>query len=115
MPIIDNPKLYEKAKKIANEKYSKPSAYRSGFLVKTYKSMGGTYTDDNKTKDLRNWFLSQWKDIGDEDYPVYRPTKKIGNSKVLLVNEIDPKNLKEQIKLKQKIKGERNLPAFKPK
>jgi hypothetical protein len=32
-----------------------------------------------------------------------------------LVSEIDPKQLKEQIKLKQKIAGSKNLPAFKSK
>lgn len=111
MPIVDNPKLYEKAKKIANEKYDKPSAYRSGFIVKTYKSMGGTYTDDGKHRDLQRWFKEQWKDIGDEEYPVYRPTKKISKTKTpLILSEIS--NLKEQIKLKQKYKGERNLPPF---
>jgi hypothetical protein len=51
MPTPDNPSLYEKAKAIADEKYSKPSAYKSGFLVKLYKSMGGTYSG-KKTKAL---------------------------------------------------------------
>ena len=31
---IDNPELYEKAKEIADETYKKPSAYKSGFIVK---------------------------------------------------------------------------------
>jgi hypothetical protein len=114
MPIVNNPKLYEKAKKLANEKYYKPSAYKSGYIVKTYKSMGGTYTDDDKPRNLQRWFKEQWKDIGDEDYPVYRPTKKISKTKTPLIpSEIS--NLNEQIKLKQKYKGERNLPPFKSK
>ena len=53
MPTPDNPSLYEKAKAIADQKYSKPSAYKSGFLVKLYKSMGGTYSG-KKTKALTN-------------------------------------------------------------
>jgi len=40
MPIIDNPDIYKKAKEIADEKYSKPSAYKSGVIVKKYKEMG---------------------------------------------------------------------------
>jgi len=114
MPKIDNQKLYDKAKKIADEKYEKPSAYKSGFIVKTYKSMGGTYTDDDDPTDLKRWFKEEWKDIGGKDYPVYRPTKKISKTKTPLIpSEIS--NLSEQIKLKQIIKGTKNLPPFKKK
>jgi hypothetical protein len=42
MSLIDNPELYKKAKQIAVEKYNKPSAFKSGFIVKTYKELGGT-------------------------------------------------------------------------
>ena len=35
--------IYLKAKKIADDKYEKHSAYKSMFLVKTYKDMGGRY------------------------------------------------------------------------
>jgi len=38
---IDNPTLYEKVKFIADNLYDKPSAYKSGFIVKTYKELGG--------------------------------------------------------------------------
>jgi hypothetical protein len=113
MPIIDNPKLYEQAKRIADEKYSKPSAYKSGFIVKKYKELGGTYTDDKKTKNLKRWFKEDWKDIGNKEYPVYRPTKRISEKTPLLPQEIN--NLSQQIKLKQKIKGEHNLPPFEKK
>ena len=124
MAIIDNPKLYEQAKKIADEKYSKPSAYKSGFIVKKYKELGGTYTDDKNPKNLKRWFKEDWKDIGNkewgyaptrqkEHYPVYRPTKRINKKTPLLPQEIN--NLSQQIKLKQKIKGTRNLPPFQKK
>lgn len=115
MPIIDNQELYNYAKQLADEKYKKPSAYKSGYIVKKYKELGGTYTDDNKPKDLKRWRKEVWKDIGDEEYPVYRPTKRISKDTPLTVEEIDPENIEEQIKLKQKIKGDSNLPPFKPK
>jgi hypothetical protein len=111
MPIVNNPKLYEKAKKIADEKYKKPSAYKSGFIVKTYKEMGGTYSEDGKEKPLARWYKENWMDVGGKDYPVYRPTKKVSKKTPLIPSEIS--NLKEQIKLKQKIKGKYNLPPFK--
>jgi len=110
MPIVNDLKLYEKAKKIADEKYSKPSAYKSGFIVKLYKEMGGTYTDDGKAKNLKRWFKEDWQNVGGE-YPTYRPTIKVSSKTPLIPSEIS--NLKEQIALKQKIKGNKNLPPFK--
>jgi hypothetical protein len=115
MPIIDNKELYDTAKKIADKKYPKPSAYKSGFIVKTYKDMGGTYTDDNKPKKLKRWFKEDWKDVGHLSYPVYRPTKRINKKTPLTPNEIDYNNLLQQIDLKQIIKGYYNLPPFKHK
>jgi hypothetical protein len=112
MPIIDNPILYSKAKNIADEKYKKSSAYKSGFIVKTYKSLGGTYSDDNKPRNLKRWFKEDWKDIGNNKYPVYRPTKRVSSKTPLTSTEIQPANLKKQIQLKQKIKGRSNLPPF---
>lgn len=112
MPIVDNPELYQKAKAIADEKYTKPSAYKSGFIVKKYKELGGTYTDDKQPKKLANWFREQWADIGGLDYPVYRPTKRVNKDTPLTPEEIDPVNLLKQILLKQQLKGEHNLPKF---
>lgn len=114
MSIPLDTKLYEKAKRIADEKYDKPSAYKSGFIVKTYKEMGGKYKDTGERKGLKEWFQSEWNDIGNKSYPVYRPTKRVSKDTPLTVSEIAPKNLKKQIALKQKIKGER-LPPFQAK
>jgi hypothetical protein len=103
--------LYERIKRIADEKYDKHSAYKSGFIVKMYKKMGGRYLDDGE-RGLTEWFKEKWKDIGHKAYPVYRPTIRVNKDTPLTVSEIDPENLKEQILLKQKIKG-KNLPPFK--
>lgn len=117
MPTILNQPLYDSIKKEADKIYEKPSAYKSGWIVKTYKSRGGKYGEDNKPKNqgLTNWFKSDWKDIGGLDYPVYRPTKRVNKYTPLTVNEIDPKNLLEQIALKQIIRGKANLPPFQSK
>ena len=50
---ILNLKLYEKVKKEANGKFDKPSAYKSGWIVKTYKERGGKYSGV-KSKELVN-------------------------------------------------------------
>lgn len=115
MPIIANQKLYNFVKEYADKIYEKPSAFKSGFIIKTYKSMGGKYIDDDKEKNLKRWFKEDWKDIGNKEYPVFRPMKRINKMTPLTVDEIDKKNLKEQIKRKQIIKGDSNLPPFKMK
>jgi hypothetical protein len=115
MPIVNDKNLYEKVKKMADQIYKKSSAYKSGYIVKKYKELGGTYSDDKQPKELKRWFYEKWKDIGYKDYPVFRPTKRINKDTPLTVSEIDKKQLQQQIKLKQKIKGSKNLPSFKKK
>jgi hypothetical protein len=113
MPKINNPDLYAKAKKMADATYSKPSAYKSGFIVKTYKDMGGTYSNDGNPKNLKRWYEEGWKSVSSPSmYPVLRPTKRINKNTPLLASEIKKSNLEKQIKLKQIYKGKRNLPKF---
>jgi hypothetical protein len=74
--------------------------------------MGGTYQGVVKNVGLKRWFAEEWKDIGGKPYPVYRPTKRITKDTPLTATEINPIFAKQQIALKQKIKGEKNLPKF---
>jgi hypothetical protein len=115
MPKILDLKLYEKAKAKADEIYKKPSAYKSGYIVKTYTQMGGRYGDDGGEKNLKRWFEEKWQDVGHKAYPVYRPTIKVNKKTPLTVYEIDKQDLAKQIRLKQKIKGTKNLPPFQNK
>ena len=115
MPIVLNKKLYDDVKKEADKVYKKLSAYKSGWIVKTYKERGGEYGNDNKPKNLKRWYKEKWADIGGKSYPVYRPFKRINRDTPLTVYEIDPKQAKQQINLKQKIKGNSNLPKFQSK
>lgn len=108
--------LYNFASLIGRLIYKKNSAYRSGYIQKLYKQLGGTYEDIYKEKPLQRWFKEKWVDVSKEEaYPTYRPSKRINKNTPLIIKEIDTKNLKEQIKLKQKLKGEKNLPPFKKK
>jgi hypothetical protein len=117
MPIVNDKNLYEKVKKMADQIYKKSSAYKSGYIVKKYKELGGTYSDDKQPKELKRWFESKWINVNPNknQYPVYRPTVRINKDTPLTVSEIDKKQLQQQIKLKQKIKGAKNLPPFKKK
>jgi hypothetical protein len=112
MPKPVDQKLYDEVKAYVDTKYEKPSAYKSGFIVKLYKQLGGQYENDGKEAGLKRWFKEEWKDIGNKDYPVYRPTRRVNKNTPLTISEIDPSNLQEQIKLKQKIRGTKNLPKF---
>lgn len=132
--MIANPKLYKEVKEEADRIYKKPSAYKSGFIVKEYKRRGGTYTGAYPiNKGLDRWYKEEWKDVGHSlaklenlhsptslenghlAYPVYRPSIRITRDTPLLPNEIQKNNLHQQIKLKQKVKGNKNLPPFKAK
>jgi hypothetical protein len=113
MPTVVDPELYDKARQHADTVYSKPSAYKSGFIIKTYKKMGGRFREDNQPKALKTWFKEKWQDVGNKDYPVYRPTIRVNKNTPLTVQEIQPSNLKKQIDLKQKYRGLKNLPPFK--
>ena len=112
MPIINDQELYDRVKQHASTIYPKSSAFRSGWIVKTYKSLGGTYSQDNKPKKLKTWFKERWQDVGNKEYPVFRPTVRINKNTPLTVPEIDPDNLRKQIMLKQRIRGQKNLPSF---
>ena len=51
--------IYEKSLKKANEVYgTKSSAYRSAYIVKTYKELGGKI--DSNTTNLERWFKEKW-------------------------------------------------------
>ena len=83
--------------------------------------MGGRYKADHAAKPLKRWFKEKWHDIGKIEtknktkYPGYRPLIRINKHTPVTYDEIDKQQLKKQIKLKQIIKGEKNLPAFKRK
>lgn len=83
-----NKKLWDKAKKLADAVYGKPSAYKSGYIVKKYKELGGTFymtqerSKPPKTKSLTRWFKEKWvNQHGTVGYKhkddVYRPSKRV--------------------------------------
>jgi hypothetical protein len=119
MPYPKNEKLYENVKKKIMKSYKKPSAFASGAIVKEYKRQGGRYIDDNKEKKLERWFDEKWVNANPilgktkpNAYPLFRPTKKVNENTPTLLQEVPKKRLEQLYALKQKIKGEKNLPDF---
>jgi len=116
MPVPINKDLYNKVKEIADIVYKKPSAYKSMWIQKMYQKYGGEYEDDGKEAKLKRWMDEEWININPllnkTGYKTYRPTNRINEETPKTIYEIPIKRLKEQYNLKQKIKGNKNLPKF---
>ncbi len=79
---VSNPELYKKAKKMADEKYKRHSAYKSMYLVKTYKDLGGKYSTKKKMGKLERWKREKWKSVLDylNGKDIACGSDKIGNN-----------------------------------
>jgi hypothetical protein len=60
---VKNPKLYMKAKKIADETYKRHSAYKSMFIQKKYQDLGGKYSGAKTTKGVDRWNKEKWVQV----------------------------------------------------
>ena len=110
-----------KINKFIYSKYKKNSAFASGAIVKEYKQKGGKYLEDGEPKKLKRWFKEEWININplvgntnEDAYPSFRPTIKVNKNTPTIVSNISKEELKKKPALKQKYKGEINLPTFKP-
>jgi len=97
MPNIPlDKKLYATVTAEAKKKFMVwPSAYASGWVVKTYKARGGKYeTVSNNERPLKRWYDENWVDVCGyvkdgklrpcgrktaswKDYPYCRPEKRV--------------------------------------
>ena len=99
MSVPTDKKLYEKVKAEIYKKYPKHSAYRSGLLVKEYKSQGGKYSGkENQSSGLNRWFREKWTNQRNEagykyKSDVYRPTRKITKDTPATFNELSKKEI----------------------
>lgn len=66
---VKNPELYKEAFKLAKISYDRPSAYRSMYIVRKYKELGGEYKDDKgkakkeQERRTKNWREENWVQI----------------------------------------------------
>jgi len=100
-------KLYNEVKKHADAIFAKPSAYKSGWIVKTYKSLGGTYADtERRDSGLARWFREEWVDLNRPKadgsyercgrshsaqggkYPLCRPSIRVNSRTPVTANEL---------------------------
>ena len=116
MSLPKDEKMYSKIKTKLWKKHPKHSAYRSGLLVKTYKTdffkkygknkqpYTGTKT---KKKGLQRWFDEKWvNQRGEVGYKyksdIYRPSKKITSKTPKTHKELSKKDIKKARTMKYK-------------
>ena len=114
--------LYKKAKRIADDTYKKPSAYKSMFISKKYMEMGGKFKGKKKGK-LSNWRQSGWVQVvpyletgkkiecGEgSNTKGCRPTKRINKDTPITIDElIKIHGKKKLLELAKKKKKNMNL------
>ena len=102
-----NKQLYEKVKAEIYKKYPQHSAYRSGLLVREYKSQGGKYSGTKENAPLSKWFREKWSNQrGESGYKyrsdVYRPTKGISKTTPATFSELSKQELESARREKAK-------------
>ena len=103
--IIDK-NIYEKAKKIADKTYERHSAYKSMFINKKYKELGGRYKTTKTTpkgeRKTDNWNKEEWIQVipylkkgekiicgkDNKKNKVCRPLKRINKDTPITIDEL---------------------------
>lgn len=110
---ILNPKIYEKAKKDADKVYERNSAYKSMYISKRYKELGGKYSGKKQKKkgSTTKWTEEQWVQV----IPYLKSGKKIAcgadnkKNKVCRPLKRVDKNTPITIKELQKLHSDKDL------
>jgi hypothetical protein len=126
--------LYNKVKKKADEKFqSKTGIYKSSWIVKEYKRLGGKYKGKKSNKKgILRWYKEKWIDLNRPiknksgkvigykscgrksvnsklKYPLCRPSKRITSKTPKTFKEIGKKSIDLAKKRKAKVKGSFNI------
>ncbi len=125
MPEPIDKKLYNKVKKLADKKFESPtSVYKSSWIVKEYKKLGGQYEGEKTpNKGLTRWYKEEWVDLKkplgsnlgyekcgrnkpkkDDEYPLCRPSKRITKETPKTYKEINPFTIEKAKKEKKSSK-----------
>ena len=133
MAVFLDENLHERVKKMADNKFqSKTGIYKSSWIVKEYKRLGGKFEGEKpKRSDLKNWYKEKWVDINRpikfrgeiigyepcgrintakiSKYPLCRPTVKVSKKTPRLLSNISKQSIKKAQKLKAVYRGEQNI------
>lgn len=113
-----NKKLYNKVVADAKKRFKVwPSAYASGWVVRRYKELGGTYqTTQKENTTLDRWFKQEWVNVCElpkivvcgrskasmKDYPYCRPLKRITKDTPKTARELTPKQITKRCEKKKR-------------
>ncbi len=129
MPEPVDVELYRRVKASASKRFlAKTSAYRSAWIVKEYKRLGGRYRSSSKSPasvGLTRWFAEQWVDLqrpvradgkvvgyrqcgrskasDADDYPYCRPTRRVSSKTPTTVAEAGPRRIASARRLKASV------------
>jgi hypothetical protein len=117
-----DPILYAKVKVEADRIYLTSSAYKSGWIVKTYKERGGKYTGNEKVPRLKRWFDEKWIDLTRKNkdgsyapcgrqsaslkgtYPLCRPSLRVNDQSPKTPTELSRVAIVKAMRNKQQVK-----------
>ena len=108
---ILHPELYAKAKRKADKVHARHSAYKSMYIQKVYKDLGGKYASVKKGKSLEQWNKERWIQV--IPFLTYGEKVQCGSSSgkihkvcrpLVRVNSTTPITLPELMKLHPKSK-----------
>lgn len=105
-----NKKLWMRVKREADMVYKKHSAYKSGWIVKRYKELGGKFRRMSKALDARplaRWFAEDWRNQhGTTGYEhkndVYRPTRRVTRRTPKTHRELSTRQIKRATREKSR-------------
>lgn len=119
--LISNKKLYQKVIEDAKKRFKVwPSAYASGWVVRRYKELGGTYTESTKSVDkkgLSRWYRQEWINVCelpkivpcgrhkasiDATYPYCRPRKRVTEETPKTAGQMSAQDMKKLCTKKKK-------------
>tara|TARA_B110000967_G_scaffold178064_1_gene192584 strand:- start:175 stop:612 length:438 start_codon:yes stop_codon:yes gene_type:complete len=109
---IINKNKYKKARKVADETYKRHSAYKSMYIQKVYKSLGGKYkTKKNKEQSTTKWLKEEWIQVipyltkgkkiicgkDNKKSKVCRPYKRIDKNTPITIKELEKMHTKHKL------------------
>ncbi len=118
--------IYNRATKLADEKYKKNSAYKSMYLVEQYEKLGGKINPKLKSKSkLKTWISEKWVNLSPialgletsinklpkcgikhpeqkKNPSICRPTKKINKDTTSLAQSFSKSQIKKAFQIKKK-------------
>jgi hypothetical protein len=129
-------KLYSRVKALADRRFSsKTGIYKSSWIVKEYKRLGGKYKGkkpDAKSPGLKRWYKEKWVDLNrpiknskgkiigykscgrksvksKERYPLCRPSKRVTSGTPRTYKQISKSSIQKAKREKRRVKGSGNI------